>query len=109
MNFWAEGTAASPKQVIDKLAVDVPPGGDRNDQPLDAGGPVQIAGYRYQSYSPLTAQLLIALQGPEGKVAAVATTMTWTGTDWRFRYPSSGTPAMELLGDLSGYVQWSAF
>jgi len=108
MNFYAEGTAASPSAVLEHLAVNVT-AADTTGGGLDANGPVQLAGYRYDSYSPSQAQLTIVLQGPEGKLAGVVSIMSWNGSDWRYVAPADGTPSAEVLPDLTGYVQWSAF
>ena len=108
MNFYAEGTAASPSAVLEHLAVNVT-AADATGGGLNANGPVQLAGYRYDAYSPSQAQLTIVLQGPEGKLAGVVTIMRWNGSDWRYVAPADGTPSAEVLPDLTGYVQWSAF
>jgi hypothetical protein len=108
MSFYAEGTAASPSAVLEHLAVDVT-AADTTGSGLDANGPVQLAGYRYDSYTPSDAQLTIVLQGPEGKLAGVVTVMRWNGSDWRYLAPADGTPSAEVLSDLTGYVPWSAF
>jgi hypothetical protein len=108
MNFYAEGTAASPRAVLERLAVDVT-AADSTGGGLDASGPVQLAGYRYDAYSPGQARLTIVLRGPEGKLAGVVTVMRWTGADWRYVAPADGTPSAQVLSDLTGYVAWSAF
>ncbi|MHB8657443.1 MAG: hypothetical protein ACYC91_05730 [Solirubrobacteraceae bacterium] len=108
MNFYAEGTAASPSAVLEHLAVNVT-AADRTGGGLDANGPVQLAGYRYDSYTPSEAQLTIVLQGPQGKLAGVVSVMRWNGSDWRYLAPADGTPSAEVLRDLTGYVPWSAF
>jgi hypothetical protein len=110
MNFWAEGTAGQPAEVLHHLAIDVPArlAGD-DGAGLAAGGPVQIAGYRFLSYTPPAAQLAIVLQGPQGKLAAVVSPMRWVGGDWRFVFPPGGRPAVQTVPDFSGYVAWSAF
>ena len=48
-------------------------------------------------------------QGPEGKLLAVVTTMVWHDGDWKYLFPPAGAPAMQVIADLSGYVQWSSF
>ena len=108
MNLWAEGTAVAPSELFARLAIGAP----RNlgsDVQLDSDGPIQFAGYRYGSYTPAVAQVAIVFRGPEGKLLAVATTMVWAGGDWKYLFPPDGTPAMQVLGDLTGYVQWSGF
>ena len=46
--------------------------------------------------------------GPEGKLLAVVTSMVWRAGDWKYLFPPEGAPAMQVIGDLTGYVQWSA-
>ncbi len=108
MNLWAEGTAADPSAVFHHLAIGTPADLGNNDR-LDAGGPVQFAGYRYESYDPTTARLLVVIRGPEGKLGAAETTMKWVGSDWKYLFPPSGAPSIEVIPDLTGYVPWSAF
>ena len=107
-NLWAEGTAAAPSDVFRHLAVGAPANLGNEDR-LDAEGPVQFAGYRYESYQPSTAKLMVVIKGPQGALEAVGTTMRWVDGDWKYVFPPSGTPALQTLPDLTGYVQWSAF
>ena len=58
---------------------------------------------------PAQAQISIVIRGPEGKLAAIVTTMTWTGGDWKYVFPPNGTPPVQVIPDLTGYVSWSAF
>lgn len=108
MNLWAEGTAVPPRKLFARLAVGAPASLGNSAQ-LDAAGPVQFAGYRFDSYVPSEAQLHIVLRGPEGKLVAVATAMVWRNGDWKYLFPPGGAPAMQVIGDLSGYVPWSGF
>ncbi|MGH3610204.1 MAG: hypothetical protein ACRDRD_19270 [Pseudonocardiaceae bacterium] len=108
MNLWAEGTAVPPSELFQRLAVGVPKHLGSTAQ-LDSGGPVQFAGYRYVSYTPSQAQVTVVFEGPEGKLLAVVTSMVWSGGDWKYVFPAGGAPAMQVIGDLTGYVQWSSF
>ena len=108
MNLWAEGTAVPPSELFQRLAVGAPANLGSSAQ-LDAGGPVQFAGYRYDSYTPSEAQVAIVFRGPEGKLLAVVTSMVWRDGDWKYLFPADGVPAMQVIGDLTGYVQWSSF
>ena len=108
VNLWAESTAAPPNKVFQTLAVGAPLHLGSNAR-LDNGGSVQLAGYQYDSYSPSQAQISVVLKGPEGKLAAVVTTMTWTDSDWKYVFPPNGTPPVQVIADLTGYVSWSAF
>lgn len=108
LNFYAEGTAASPAAVMAHLAVGAP-GDLGSSQQLDSSGPIQFAGYRYVSYTPSNAQVSIVFAGAQGKLLAVVTTMVWRDGDWKYLFPAAGTPAMQVLPDLTGYVPWSSF
>jgi hypothetical protein len=109
VNFWAEGTAASATQVLHHLSTGPIPQSALGNDRLDAAGPVQLVGYRYGSYQPSTAQIFVALKGPQGKLGSILTTMKWTDGDWRFAVPPTGTPALAPISDLTGYVSWSSF
>jgi hypothetical protein len=108
VNLWGESTAAPPSEVFQKLAVGAPRSLGNNAR-LDSGGSVQLAGYRYDSYAPSEAQISVVLEGPDGKLAAVVTTMAWTAGDWKYVFPPNGTPPVQIVADLTGYVSWSAF
>ncbi|MGH2867817.1 MAG: hypothetical protein ACRDNK_09645 [Solirubrobacteraceae bacterium] len=108
MNLWAEGTAVPPGELFERLAVGAPKNLGSSAQ-LDSNGPVQFAGYRYDSYTPSEAQVAIVFRGPEGKLLAVVTSMVWSGGDWKYLFPAGGAPAMQVIADLTGYVQWSSF
>jgi len=108
MNLWAEGTAVAPSELVARLAVGAPKNLG-SDVRLGSDGPIQFAGYRYGSYTPAVAEVVVVFRGPEGKLLAVATTMVWAGEDWKYWFPPDGAPAMQVLGDLTGYVQWSGF
>jgi hypothetical protein len=108
MNFWAEGTAVAPSELLQRLAVGAPKNLGNNAR-LDAGGPIQFAGYRYDSYTPSEAQVAVVFRGPGGKLLAVVTTMVWRGGDWKYLFPPAGTPPMQAITDLAGYEPWSSF
>ena len=69
------------------LAVGAPRNLGNSDR-LDAGGPVQFAGYRYDSYNPTTARSAVVIRGPEGKLAAAVTTMRWVAERLEIRVPA---------------------
>jgi hypothetical protein len=108
MNLWAEGTVVPPSELFARLAVGAPKNLGSNDQ-LDSAGPIQFAGYRYDSYTPSDAQVAIVFRGPEEKLLAVVTSMVWRDGDWKYVFPTDGIPAMQVIPDLTGYVQWSSF
>jgi hypothetical protein len=108
-NFWAQGTAHPSGEVYRHLAINVPSAALNTTTRLDDQGPVQFAAYKYQSYTPSTASVIVVIKGNQGGLEGLGTTMQWTGTDWRYAFPGNGVPALERLSDLTGYVQWSAF
>lgn len=109
MNFWSESTAAPSGTVYRHLAVHVPAAAYRTSSRLNSEGPVQWAGYRYDSYNPTMAQVSVVVSGPQGKLVAFVTPMVWTGGDWRYLFPPQGVPPIQTIADLSGYVAWSDF
>jgi hypothetical protein len=119
MNYYAEGTSTTvtARQLAEQLMVNVPraalaQSGNGAPGALDAGGPVQIAGYKFASYSASQATYDVVIQGPKGALASVTTTMIWTGQDWRYSWPTGGDPSMEVLQErtlTAPYVVWSAF
>ena len=108
INVWAESTAAPPSQVFARLAIGAPHNLG-NSARLDSEGTVQLAGYRFDAYSPAQAQISVVLKGPQGKLAAAVTTMEWADGDWKYVFPPNGTPPVQVISDLTGYVSWSAF
>jgi hypothetical protein len=112
MNFIAAGSNGDPAKVLRYLGTGVPAQLPPCDQggSLDqaAGGPVQIAGYRYVSYAQQSASAVLALKASKG-LLGVALTAKWIGDDWRVQYPPGGCASASQLSDLTGYVPWSAF
>jgi hypothetical protein len=113
VNFWAAGTAASPASVYQHLAADtasraqVVAQSQGNANRLDSSGPVQLAGFEFNSFSPNSADLSVVLQGSSGALVSVACTMVWEQGDWRYVIPPSGAPAAGQIQSLDGYVPWS--
>jgi hypothetical protein len=113
VNFWAAGTAFSPATVYEHLAADTPSRekvvaqsqGSANR--LDSSGPVALAGFEFNAYSPSSADLSVVLQGSSGALVSVACTMVWQQDDWRYVIPPSGAPAAGQIQSLDGYVPWS--
>jgi hypothetical protein len=109
INFYGESTTGQPEQaVLDRYGVGVPSNLGSNAG-LDISGPVQLAGYRYDSYTPSTAVVSVVFRGPAGKLAAVVTSMVWRPGDWRYLFPPGGMPSYQVIADLTGYVAWSDF
>jgi hypothetical protein len=113
VNFWAAGTASSPASVYEHLAADTPSRANvvaqsqGNADRLDSSGPVALAGFEFNAYSPSSADLSVVLQGASGALVSVACTMVWQHDDWRYVIPPSGAPAAGQIQSLEGYVPWS--
>jgi len=112
INFIGSASSGDPGQVLDHLAVGVPQSLPACDQggSIDsaAGGPVQLAGYKFDSYTPTNANVVLALKAPKGMLA-VALTAVWTDSDWHIQYPQGGCASGSQISSLDGYVPWSAF
>lgn len=80
-----------------------------NDSGIDDSGPVQLAGYRYDFYTPSHAEVSIVFQGAQGRLVAIVTPMVWQDGDWKYVFPPGGRPSLQVIPDLSGYVPWSDF
>ena len=109
MNLWAEGTAVPPSELFQRLAVGAPANLGSSAQ-LDAGGPVQFAGYRYDSYTPSDGAGRDRLPRTRGEAArrrhvdGVARR--------RLEVPVPARRGARDAGDRAisrGYVQWSGF
>ena len=109
INVYAESTAGVPaSEVMHRYAVGAP-ADLGNNSGIDNSGPVQLAGYRYDSYTGQAAEVTIVIQGAQGRLLAVVTSMQWHGGDWKYVFPVGGEPSYQAISDLSGYVSWSAF
>ena len=104
LNFWSEGTAA-PSGVSAPGCRCACGGGPASR--LDSGGPVQWAGYKYDSYTP-SARVSVVLRGPQGKLVAFVTPLVWRRR-LAIPVPAGGEPSLQAIPDLSGYVAWSDF
>lgn len=121
MNYYAEGTSSTvtARQLAEQLSVNVPkallaqPGnGASGELETAAGGPVQFAGYKFDSYSGARATYDIVIQGPKGALTSITTTMIWSDDDWRYSWPADNNPSMEVLQErtlAAPYVAWSEF
>jgi hypothetical protein len=109
MNFYGESTTGEPEATVMRRYAVGAPADLGNNAGLDSSGPVQLAGYRYDSYTPSQSQVSLVFRGPQGKEAAVITTMVWQGGDWKYVFPAGGTPSYQVLADLTGYVAWTDF
>ena len=112
MNLLAEGsTNISEREVFDQLAINVPSAVTTRPAYQDFQSGVQIAGYKYDSYTPTSALLEVALRHAEGGLSAVQMPMRWTGNDWKYVFPPGGPVSSTLNGAQvePPYVAWSAF
>ena len=114
LNFYGAATTNPPGQVLRHLAVGVPatlPPADRGGG-LDSGGNgnVQIAGYRYDSYTPTKANIAVVLtSSSRPTLIAVSTQTVWIHGDWKVLYPTGGTAPQSQIPNLDGYVRWKDF
>lgn len=109
INFYAESTTGEPEEAVMRRYAVGAPAHLGSNAGLDSGGPVQLAGFRYEAYTPARAQVALAFTGPQGKQAAVVTSMVWRDGDWKYVFPPGGVPSYQVIPDLTGYVAWSDF
>lgn len=105
-NFYAEGTAAPPAQVLERLAADTPAkapavASERGVGPgwQGANGPVQMVGYKYGSYTGSEAGMSLLFTGPGSVTNCVAegVTMLWSQGDWRYVVPVGQQVARQIV------------
>jgi len=80
-------------------------------QAPDADGSIQIAGFRFQSYSRSGAVIDLAFKASldsEAGYGHLAVAVRWEDGDWRLAVPDTGdtSAGTESLPDLNGYVRW---
>ena len=109
INLWAEGTAADPSQVFQKLAVGAPKNLG-NSSRLDANGPVQFAGYKIRLLLGHQRHGRSGIKGCAGQVRRLRHAHdAGPVNDWKYIFPPNGTPSLQVIQDLTGYVPWSDF
>jgi hypothetical protein len=106
LNVQAAATTHFPTAVFAHLGTDVPRHISDNTKLGNGKGGIQIAGYKYTSYSSDRADITIVFAFPGGAYEAVATDMKWVGDDWRFQYPPGGAAPSSQINSLTGYVKW---
>lgn len=106
LNLYAAATTHVPTVVFAHLATDVPRHISDDTKLGNGKGGIQVAGYKYTSYSSDRAEMTIVFEFPGGAYEAVVTDMKWVGADWRFQYPSGGTAPSFQIRSLTGYVKW---
>ncbi|MGN9920322.1 hypothetical protein [Micromonospora palomenae] len=99
------------------------PGADRDrllatlrevgDAPAQPGELSQIAGFSYQSYTPETAVIGLALRAPSAgtpRYHVLSLTLRWRDGDWRMVAPPGGawTSINRQTSELTGIVEWGA-
>lgn len=82
------------------------------DRSTSSGATLQIAGFRFTSYSRSVAVIDIASKASleaESFDTHVSLAMRWEGNDWKLSIPDTGDPfaGTQRLPDRSGYVQWA--
>ncbi|MGC9670955.1 hypothetical protein ACNTMW_30960 [Planosporangium sp. 12N6] len=81
--------------------------------PAQPGELSQIAGFQYQSYTPDTAVIGLAMRAPSAGAARyhiLTLTLLWRDGDWRMVAPPGGswTSVNRQATDLTGVVEWGA-
>ena len=109
MNFYGESTTGEPEETVMRRYAVGAPSNLGSNAGLSSSGPVQLAGYRYDSYTPSQSQVSLVFRGPQGKEAAVVTSMVWRNGDWKYVFPPGGMPSYQVVADLTGYVPWTDF
>ena len=112
MNLMGEGTTeTSERQVFDTLAIDVPAAVTTEPAVQDGDSAIQIAGYKYDSYSPTDAVIDVVLRHQQGGLSVFHAPMRWTGNDWKYVFPPEGPISSTLNGAQvePPYVAWSQF
>lgn len=112
--FWAAGTAYPPSDVYAHLAADTrlrkaaiaSSAGD--NERLSDHGQVNLAGFRFSSYTPTTANVTIVLQTTQDVMVSVGCTMLWQHGDWHYEIPPAGQPPASQIDSLTGFVAWGA-
>jgi hypothetical protein len=105
-NFYAEGTAAAPAEVLERFAADTPTktAAVASERGVGAGwqganGPVQMVGYKYGSYTGSEAEISLLFTGPgsAANCVAEAVTMLWSQGDWRYVIPAGEQLAKQIV------------
>jgi hypothetical protein len=112
MNLWAEGsTQISERKVFSTLAIHVPSVVTNQPAGQDYEAGLQLAGYKFDSYTSSNALLEVVFRHEQGGLSAVQTPMSWTGDDWKYVFPPAGPVSTTLNGTQvqPPYVAWSAF
>ena len=91
MNMMGEGTTQiTERRVFDTLAIDVPSAVTTEPAVQDGDPGIQIAGYKYDSYSPTEAVVDVVLRHQQGGLSVFQAPMRWTGNDWKYVFPPEG-------------------
>ena len=98
----ARSLAAGPGVAIFEASM-----ASSNHQPSGAGG-AQIAGYRFVSYSPTAATVVIAIS-TSGSFVEHALDFVWEERDWRVVLADGGDfrSMPRAIPNLAGFVPWS--
>ena len=75
---------------------------------VPGAGFAQFAGFKFLAYTPDLAVLSLANRAPAGTLTVTNTTVHWSGGDWKVEIAPSGLAQPQAVGDLDGYVLWSA-
>jgi hypothetical protein len=68
----------------------------------------QIAGFQFVTYTSALAVVQIVVQLPSGALQASATTVQWSGADWRLQVQPDGSPwpNVQQIPSLAGFIPW---
>lgn len=66
----------------------------------------QLAGFKFVTYNADTAVIELVWRAKSGALASGASTMRWTGGDWKTEIALSQAPSQQL-DNLAGYIAWS--
>lgn len=74
-----------------------------------ANGWGQVAGFRFQSYSPQEAAIEVVQEFDDETLQLTSYTVVWDGGDWRMKLQPDGDPGpyTSVVPDLSGFVKFS--
>lgn len=113
VNVWASAWTLSTKRLYDNLAA---PSTARDagirrksaDEVPESSPGLQVAGFRFVSYSSDRATIGVAFRLRDGAIVEIVTTLLWRDRgDWRFEVPLDQKPPMTQLDSLEGFVPWS--
>jgi hypothetical protein len=103
------------RKVVDQQVVPGP-GRDAYIKDREAGAVstdthgVQLAGFKFVTYSPAMAVIQFAAHTPDGSYQSNTVTVAWSGTDWRLQLQPDGedSPTFPRISSLDGFIHWGS-